>query len=339
MGTLAIVAGILLAQGTPTIVAQAPQADAVEVFKYLGPKEVQKISTMMTQITNLGRDEIMQAAQLFRDEAQMRASIDASDEFLKRVLTEALGEDKASNLLDKITQGNDHTGIESLKWMDPASAADLIRNEHPQIIATILVHLDPDQSSAILQNFTDRLRNDALLRIATLEGVQPQALRELNDVLTQLLSGSDRIKKSAMGGIQLTAEILNFMGANVEHSALGSIREYDPELAQRIQDKMFVFENLRDLDNRSIQVLLREVSSESLILALKGTSNELKEKIFKNMSSRAAEMLRDDFEAKGPVKVSEVEAEQKEILKIVRKLADDGQIVMAGKGGEEGVVE
>ncbi|MCG9076158.1 flagellar motor switch protein FliG [Laribacter hongkongensis] len=315
------------------------QADAVEVFKYLGPKEVQKISTMMTQITNLGRDEIMQAAQLFRDEAQMRASIDASDEFLKRVLTEALGEDKASNLLDKITQGNDHTGIESLKWMDPASAADLIRNEHPQIIATILVHLDPDQSSAILQNFTDRLRNDALLRIATLEGVQPQALRELNDVLIQLLSGSDRIKKSAMGGIQLTAEILNFMGANVEHSALGSIREYDPELAQRIQDKMFVFENLRDLDNRSIQVLLREVSSESLILALKGTSNELKEKIFKNMSSRAAEMLRDDFEAKGPVKVSEVEAEQKEILKIVRKLADDGQIVMAGKGGEEGVVE
>ena len=315
------------------------QADAVEVFKYLGPKEVQKISTMMTQITNLGRDEIMQAAQLFRDEAQMRASIDASDEFLKRVLTEALGEDKASNLLDKITQGNDHTGIESLKWMDPASAADLIRNEHPQIIATILVHLDPDQSSAILQNFTDRLRNDALLRIATLEGVQPQALRELNDVLTQLLSGSDRIKKSAMGGIQLTAEILNFMGANVEHSALGSIREYDPELAQRIQDKMFVFENLRDLDNRSIQVLLREVSSESLILALKGTSNELKEKIFKNMSSRAAEMLRDDSEAKGPVKVSEVEAEQKEILKIVRKLADDGQIVMAGKGGEEGVVE
>ncbi|MBP9610231.1 MAG: flagellar motor switch protein FliG, partial [Laribacter sp.] len=285
------------------------QADAVEVFKYLGPKEVQKISTMMTQITNLGRDEIMQAAQLFRDEAQMRASIDASDEFLKRVLTEALGEDKASNLLDKITQGNDHTGIESLKWMDPASAADLIRNEHPQIIATILVHLDPDQSSAILQNFTDRLRNDVLLRIATLEGVQPQALRELNDVLTQLLSGSDRIKKSAMGGIQLTAEILNFMGANVEHSALGSIREYDPELAQRIQDKMFVFENLRDLDNRSIQILLREVSSESLILALKGTSNELKEKIFKNMSSRAAEMLRDDFEAKGPVKVSEVEAE------------------------------
>lgn len=314
------------------------QSDAVEVFKYLGPKEVQKISAAMTQISNLSFDDIDLAVNMFREEAQMRASVGASDEYLRNVLIEALGEDKASNLLDKIMQGNDHQGIESLKWMDPTNAADLIRNEHPQIIATILVHLEPDQTSAILQNFVERLRNDVLLRIATLEGVQPQALRELNEVLTQLLSGSDRIKKSAMGGEQLTAEILNFLGSGVETSALGAIREYDPDLAQRIQDKMFVFENLIDLDNRSIQVILREVSSESLIVALKGTSQDLREKIFKNMSQRAAEMLRDDFEAKGPVKVSEVEAEQKEILKVVRKLADDGQIVMT-KAGEEGVVE
>ncbi len=314
------------------------QTDAVEVFKYLGPKEVQKISTLMSQITNLSREEIDLAANLFKEEAQSRASVGASDEYLRNVLMEALGEDKASNLLDKIMQGNDHSGIESLKWMDPSSAADLIRNEHPQIIATILVHLDPDQSSAILQNFVERLRNDVLLRIATLEGVQPQALRELNDVLTQLLSGSDRIKKSAMGGEQLTAEILNFLGSGVETSALNAIREQDPDLAQRIQDKMFVFENLLDVDNRSIQVILREVSSESLIIALKGTSQDLRDKIFKNMSQRAAEMLKDDLEAKGPVKVSEVEAEQKEILKIVRKLADDGQIVLS-TGGEEGLVE
>lgn len=314
------------------------RTDAVEVFKYLGPKEVQKISTVMTQISNLSFDEIDLAVNLFREEAQMRASVGASDEYLRNVLTEALGEDKAANLLDKIMQGNDHAGIESLKWMDPSNAADLIRNEHPQIIATILVHLEPDQTSAILQHFTERLRNDVLLRIATLEGVQPQALRELNEVLTQLLSGSDRVKKSAMGGEQLTAEILNFLGSGVETSALGAIREYDPELAQRIQDKMFVFENLIELDNRSIQVIMREISSESLIIALKGTSQELKEKIFKNMSQRAAEMLKDDFEAKGPVKVSEVEAEQKEILKIVRKLADEGQIVLT-KAGEEGVVE
>lgn len=315
------------------------QAEAVEVFKYLGPKEVQKISLAMAGINNLSYEEIDDVVGKFREECAARASIGASDEYLRNVLIEALGPDKAANLLDKIMQGNDQSGIESLKWMDPSSAADLIRNEHPQIIATILVHLEPDLSSSILSFFPERMRNEVLIRTATLEGVQPQALRELNDVLTQLLSGSDRIKKSAAGGVGMTAEILNFMGGNVEASALNYIREYDPELAQRIQDKMFVFENILDIDDRSIQTILREVQSDSLVVALKGTSQELKEKIFRNMSQRAAEMLRDDLESKGPVKLSEVEAEQKEILKVVRKLADDGQIVLASKGGDEGLVE
>jgi len=315
------------------------QAAAVEVFKFLGPKEVQKISLEMAAINNLSHEEIDGVIAQFREECAARASIGASDEYLRNVLIEALGPDKAANLLDKITQGNDHSGIESLKWMDPSSASDLIRNEHPQIIATILVHLDPDLSSSILAFFPERLRNEVLIRTATLEGVQPQALRELNDVLTQLLSGSDRIKKSAAGGVGMTAEILNFMGNNVEASALNYIREYDPELAQRIQDKMFVFENLLEIDDRSIQTILREVQTDSLVVALKGTSQELKDKIFRNMSQRAAEMLRDDLEAKGPVKLSEVEAEQKEILKVVRKLADDGQIVLGSKGGDEGLVE
>ncbi|RXZ44149.1 flagellar motor switch protein FliG [Crenobacter cavernae] len=315
------------------------QNEAIEVFKYLGPKEVQKLSLAMSAISNLSYDEIDATVTQFRDECAARASIGASDEYLKNVLTEALGADKAANLLDKITQGNDHSGIESLKWMDPNSAADLIRNEHPQIISTILVHLEPDLSSAILQHFPERLRNEVLIRTATLEGVQPTALKELNEVLTQLLSGSDRIKKSAAGGIAMTAEILNFMGGNVEASALNYIREYDPELAQRIQDKMFVFENLIDIDDRSIQTILREVQTDSLVIALKGTSNELKDKIFRNMSQRAAEMLRDDLESRGPVKLSEVEAEQKEILKVVRKLADEGQVVLGGKGGDEGIVE
>ncbi|MBV8047818.1 MAG: flagellar motor switch protein FliG [Paludibacterium sp.] len=315
------------------------QAHAVEVFKYLGPKEVQKISLAMAAINNLSHEEIDKVISQFREECQARASIGASDEYLRNVLVEALGPDKAANLLDRIMQGNDHSGIESLKWMDPSSASDLIRNEHPQIIATILVHLDPDLASSILAYFPERLRNEVLIRTATLEGVQPQALRELNDVLTQLLSGSDRLKKSAAGGVGMTAEILNFMGNTVEASALNYIREYDPELAQRIQDKMFVFENLLEVDDRSIQTILREVQTDSLVVALKGTSTELKEKIFRNMSQRAAEMLRDDLEAKGPVKLSEVEAEQKEILKVVRKLADDGQIVLGSKGGDEGLVE
>lgn len=315
------------------------QTEAIEVFKFLGPKEVQKISMAMAAINNINHDEIEVVLNQFQEESAARASMGATDEYLRNVLIEALGPDKAGNLLDKILQGQDQSGIESLKWMDPSSAADLIRNEHPQIIATILVHLDPDMSSSILQHFPERVRNEVLIRTATLEGVQPAALKELNEVLTQLLSGSDRIKKSAAGGVGMTAEILNFLGSNVEASALGYIREYDPELAQRIQDKMFVFENLLDLDDRAIQTVLREVQSDSLVLALKGTSPEMKEKIFKNMSQRAAEMLRDDLESKGPVKLSEVEAEQKEILKIVRKLADEGQIVLGGKGGEEGLVE
>lgn len=312
---------------------------AVEVFKYLGPKDVQKLGASMAGIENVNRDEIEGVLADFRTEVENRASLGAADEYLRSVLTKALGVDRANNLLDRILQGNEaNTGIEGLKWMDSAAVAELIKNEHPQIIATILVHLEQDQVSEVLSHFVERLRNDVLLRIATLEGVQPQALRELNEVLTQLLSGTDKIKKTAMGGVQITAEILNLMGGQVETSALASIREYDPELAQKIQDKMFVFDNLLSLDDRSIQLLLREVQSESLILAMKGTTQELRDKIFRNMSQRAAEMLRDDLEAKGPVRLSEVEAEQREILKIVRRLADEGQIVIAS-GGDEGLVE
>ncbi|GAB7129533.1 flagellar motor switch protein FliG [Silvimonas sp. JCM 19000] len=311
---------------------------AVEVFKYLGPKEVQKLGFTMAGMENVKREEVDTVLGDFIASTQNRANLGAADEYIRSVLTKALGSDKAANLLDRILQGNDNNGIESLKWMDSAAVAELIRNEHPQIVATILVHLEPDQSAEIMSHFVERTRNDVLLRIATLEGVQPAALRELNDVLTQLLSGSDKIKKSAIGGVQMAADILNFMGGVVEASAVSSIREYDPELAQRIQDKMFTFDNVMEVDDRGIQLLLREVQSDSLVIALKGTSQALREKIFKNMSQRAAEMLRDDLEAKGPVKLSEVEAEQKEILKIVRRLADEGQIVLSGKG-EEGLVE
>ena len=171
--------------------------------------------------------------------------------------------------------------------------------------------------------------------LATLEGIQPEALKELNDVMLRLLSGSANIKKSAMGGVRAVAEILNFMGTANETTVVDAIREYDPDLAQKILDEMFVFENLLDLEDRAIQLLLREIQSDSLILAMKGASEPLREKIFKNMSQRAAEMLREDLESRGPVRLSEVEAEQKEILKIVRRLADEGQIVLGGAGGEQ----
>jgi len=311
---------------------------AVEVFKFLGPKEVQKLGVEMSKITTIGHDRIEAVCRTFLAEAEGQAGVSTdSDEYIRSVLTKALGNDKAGALIDRILQVNDNAGIESLKWMDAMSVAELIKNEHPQIIATILVHLDPDQASDILRHFTERSRNDVMLRIATLEGVQPTALRDLNDVLSQLLSGGDRVKKGSLGGVDVAAEILNFMGAQLEASITEFIKESDAELAQKIQDKMFVFENLLDLDDRSIQLLLREVQSETLVVALKGTSEPLKEKIFKNMSSRASEMLREDLESKGPVRLSEVESEQKEILKVVRRLADEGQIQMGGKG-EEGLV-
>ena len=176
------------------------------------------------------------------------------------------------------------------------------------------------------------MRNDTLLRIATLDSIQPDALRELNDVLTKLLSGSNNIRKAAMGGVRAAAEILNFVPTAQETSIIDNIKQYDEELAQKIMDEMFVFDNLIDIADHGIQLLLREIQSESLIIALKGAQEELRNKIFKNMSQRAAEALREDLESKGPVRVSEVEAEQKEILKILRQLADDGLIVLDGRG-------
>lgn len=308
---------------------------AAEVFKYLGPKEVQKLGMAMASLSNVTREQVEEVFREFRASAEKKTTLGmASNDYIRKVLTKALGDDKAANLIDRILHGGDTSGIESLKWMDAADVAELIKNEHPQIIATILVHLERDQASEILSHFVERLRNDVLLRIATLDGIQPSALKELNDVLTGLLAGSQNLKKAAMGGVRAAAEILNFMATSQEASVISSVRDYDPDLAQKIQDEMFVFENLLDLDDRSIQLLLREIQSDSLIVALKGTSEELREKIFKNMSQRAAEMLRDDLEAKGPVRLSEVEAEQKEILKTVRRLADEGQIVLGGKGEE-----
>jgi flagellar motor switch protein FliG len=312
------------------------EEQASEVLKHLGPREVQKIGHAMALLKSVPRTRVETVLDDFNKSAGESAAVHVdTDAYIRSVLTKALGDDKASNLISRILQGGDTAGIEGLKWMDAPTVADLIKNEHPQIIATILVHLDHDQASDILNQFTERLRNDVILRIATLEGIQPGALKELNEVMLRILSGSANIKKAAMGGIRPVAEILNFLGTANETSVVDAIREYDPDLAQKILDEMFVFENLNDLDDRSIQLLLREIQSDSLILAMKGASPELREKIFKNMSQRAAEMLREDLEARGPVRVSEVEGEQKEILKIVRRLADEGQIVLGGAGGEQ----
>lgn len=309
------------------------EVEAAEVFKLLSPKEAQKLGSAMANLNNISREQIENVLEEFRILAEEKTALGQdSDEYIRKVLTNALGDEKAANLIDRILHGGDTSGIESLKWMDAPSVSELIKNEHPQIIATILVHLERDQASEIIGLFNERLRNDTLLRIATLDSIQPTALRELNDVLTKLMSGSNNIRKAPMGGIRAAAEILNFIPSAQESKIIENFKQYDAELAQKIMDEMFVFDNLIDIEDQGIQLLLREVQSETLIVALKGAQEELRNKIFKNMSQRAAEVLREDLEAKGPVRVSQVEAEQKEILKVLRQLADDGQIVLGGKG-------
>src|SRR6476661_5234211 len=309
------------------------EEEAAEVMKYLGPREVQKLGAAMSSMKAIASEQLEAVLDDFRSETEQNTSLGLdSDEYIRTVLTKALGEDKASSLLNRILGTRDASGIESLKWMDSQSVADLIRNEHPQIIATILVHLERYHACEVLDRFTERLRNDVVLRIATLDGVQPAALRELNEVLTKLLSGNESVKKKPMGGIRTAAEILNFLSGENESSVMSNLKNYDNDMAQKIMDEMFVFENIIDIDDRGIQLLLREVQSESLIIALKGASQDLREKIFKNMSQRAGEMMREDLESKGPVRLSEVESQQKQILQIVRRLADEGQIVLGGKG-------
>jgi flagellar motor switch protein FliG len=307
--------------------------EAAEVMKFLGPREVQKLGSAMSTMKSVQSEQLEAVLAEFRRETEQNTTLGInSDDYIRTVLTKALGDDKATSLLNRILGAREASGIESLKWMDGQSVAELIRNEHPQIIATILVHLERYHACEVLGYFTERLRNDVVLRIATLDGVQPAALRELNDVLTKLLTGNESVKKKPMGGIRAAAEILNFFSGENESSVIGNLKNVDADMAQKIIDEMFVFDNIVDIEDRGIQTILREVPAEALIVALKGAGPDLREKIFKNMSQRAGDTLREDLEAKGPVRLSEVETKQKEILAIVRRLSDEGEITLGAKG-------
>jgi flagellar motor switch protein FliG len=314
------------------------QDEAAEVFRFLEPREVQKIGAAMAALRNVTRAQVGEVLDLFARGAEAHTGLALeSNDYLRSVLVKALGSDKAGPVLERILGGNETVGIEGLKWMDAAAVAELIKKEHPQIIATVLVHLDPDHASEIATALPDRLRNDVLLRIATLDGIQPAALRELDEVMRDLLSGGDNVKRSTIGGVTAAAEILNFMNSANEKGVLDNVREYDADLAQQIVDKMFTFENLLDLDNSAIQLILKEVDSETLIIAVKGARAELRQKFLSNMSSRAAELFAEDLDARGPVRVSEVEEKQRDILQAVRTLADNGQVII-GKKAEDAYV-
>ena len=304
---------------------------AAEVFKHLSSREVQLLSGTMAGMSQVSHKQLGEILTEFEDDAEQYAalSVNASD-YLRSVLVKALGEERAASLLEDILESRETTtGMETLNFMEPQSAADLIRDEHPQIIATILVHLNRGQAADILALFDERLRNDVMLRIATFGGVQPAALAELTEVLNNLLDGQN-LKRSKMGGVRTAAEIINLMKTQQEEAVIDAMREYDGELAQKIIDEMFLFENLVEVDDRSIQRLLQEVEGESLLIALKGAEQPLREKFLKNMSQRAADILRDDLANRGPVRMSQVENEQKAILLVVRRLAETGEMIIGG---------
>lgn len=309
------------------------EREAAEVLKHMGPKEVQRVGGAMSTLSNIQQSQVETVLTNFLDEVRTLTGLGmGSDGYIRNMLVTALGEDKANGLIDRILLGGNTTGLDTLKWMESRSVADIIRNEHPQIQAIVIAYLDPDQSADILTFFAEKVRLDIMMRVASLDTVQPGALQELNDILEKQFSGNASSQTKAMGGYKVAAEIMNNLDSSVEADLMDLIKESDEDMGNQIQDLMFVFDNLREVDDRGIQALLREVSSEVLIIALKGADQELQEKIFKNMSKRAAELLRDDLEAKGPVKVSEVEGSQKEILTIARRMADAGEIMLGGSG-------
>ena len=309
---------------------------AAEVLKHMGPKEVQKIGTIMASLNNVSNEKVESVLGAFVESANKQSGVGVdSDEYIRNMLTSALGEDKASNVIDRILLGKNSKGLDSLKWMDPRSVAGVVQNEHPQIIAIVLSYLESEHAAEVLQHLPERARSDVLMRIATLDGVPPAALQELNQVLEKQFAGNSNVQSSGVGGIKTAAGILNFMDGEMEAAITEVITEHDAELAQEIQGQMFVFDNLLEVDDRGMQTILREVQSEQLILALKGADDAIKEKIFGNMSSRAAEMMREDLEAKGPVRLKDVEDAQKEVLAVAKRLADAGEISLGGKGDEE----
>ncbi|KAA8713410.1 MULTISPECIES: flagellar motor switch protein FliG [Pseudomonas syringae group] len=336
MNERAMVAKLSKVEKAAVLLLSLGETDAAQVLRHMGPKEVQKVGVAMAQMRNVHREQVEEVMSEFVDIVGDQTSLGVgSDGYIRKMLTQALGEDKANGLIDRILLGGNTSGLDSLKWMEPRAVADVIRFEHPQIQAIVVAYLDADQAGEVLGHFDHKVRLDIILRVSSLNTVQPAALKELNQILEKQFSGNANTSRTTLGGIKRAADIMNFLDSSIEGALMDSIREVDEDLSVQIEDLMFVFNNLSDVDDRGIQALLREVSSDVLVLALKGSDEAIKEKIFKNMSKRAAELLRDDLEAKGPVRVSDVETAQKEILTIARRMAEAGEIVLGGKGGEE----
>ena len=313
------------------------EQDAAQVLRHLGAKDVQRVGAAMAQLSAVSREEVSTVLSTFSSSVEQQTSFGVgNDEYIRKVLNEALGADKASGVIDRILRGRSSRGLEALKWMEAKAVSEILRYEHPQIISIVLSYLDSDQAAEVLTQLPEGMRADILMRVATLDGVHPTALNELDEVLEKQFSGNGAGKTaSGFGGPKAAAEILNLVGTAQEGTIMAQIAKIDEPLSQKLQDLMFVFEDLAEVDDRGMQELLREVPGDKLIIALKAADETLKQKFFKNMSERAGQMMKDDLEAKGPVRLSEVEAAQKEILMTAKRMADEGRMALGGKGGEE----
>jgi len=321
---------------TAVFLMSVGESEAAEILRHMGPKEVQKIGETMASLQDIGKTTVIDVLHKFNRSVGGHTALGlGSEDYLRNVLNKALGADKAGGMLDKILLGRQSKGLEALKWMEPRSVAEVIHLEHPQIIAIVLSYLESDQAAEVLSNLPENTRTDIMLRIASLDGIQPQALFELDEILEKQFANSDgKMHTSSVGGVKIAADILNLLNGDIGTNILEGVKASDEDLGQEIEDKMFVFDNLADVDGRGIQTLLREVSTDILLPALKGADDLVKEKIFQNMSSRAAEMLRDDLDAAPPMKLSDVENAQREILNVARRLADQGEIQLGGGGDE-----
>jgi flagellar motor switch protein FliG len=309
---------------------------AASVLKHIEPKEVQVIGFAMARLTDISPlmvDDVL--GEIIMAIKNLTSLGIESDGYIRKMLVQALGEEKASGIIERIFVSSGGKGIEQLKWMDALSVSDLVRLEHPQIGAIILSLLGSDKAAEVMLRLPENMRSDLLVRIATMQGVQPAALRELDDIMEKQLSGSETVKATTIGGINAAANILNLMDGAASNLMLARVSENNAELALKIQDKMFVFEDLVSMSASAMQTVLREIPTGQLLLALRGASEGLKEKIFSNMSRRAAEILRDDLEASPPAKLSEVEWAQKDILGSVKRLVDAGEIQLGSDDGDE----
>jgi flagellar motor switch protein FliG len=307
------------------------EQQAAEIIRYLNPKEVQSLGAAMVSVADLSQEAVNAVLDEFVATIKKQTNLGlGTTDYVEKVLKRALGEDKAASVINRIMPGQGSKGLDILEWMDARSIADMIRGEHPQVTAIILSLLENQVAADVLNYLPSESRSEIMQRVASLDTVQPSAMEELEAIMKKQFSNNSSSKSSSFGGVKAAARIMNMTKTELEASVMLGLNALDPDLTQRIQDNMFTFDNLTSVDNRGIQVLMRNVEPDQLMIALKGANDDVKDKFFGNMSERARSMFKDDMDAKGPTRIADVEEAQKKIMRIARKLSDSGDLVLGG---------